>query len=61
MKKLRVFLAGAAAASALVIASPAPASASSCSDEPVNACVIVCSIGLSNKYTAPAFRWCYVV
>lgn len=59
MKKLRVFLATAAVASAFVVTSAGPAHAS-CYGEPVNACQVVCAIGLGNKYTEPAFRWCYV-
>lgn len=59
MKKLRVLLAGAIMASAFVVASATPASAS-CYGEPVNACRVVCAIGLGNKYTAAAFQWCYI-
>lgn len=59
MKKLRVFLATTAMASAFVVGSAAPASAS-CVGEPVNACKVVCAIGLGNKLTAPAFQWCYI-
>ena len=59
MRKLRVLLAGAVMASAFVVGSAAPASAS-CYGEPVDACQVVCAIGLGNKYTAPAFKWCYV-
>lgn len=59
MKKLRVLLAGAVMASAFVVGTASPASAS-CYGEPVNACQVVCSIGLGNKYTAPAFQWCYI-
>ena len=60
MKKLRVLLAGAIMASAFVVTSASPAHAN-CVGEPINPCVLLCSVGLSNKYTAPAFRWCYVV
>ena len=60
MKKLRVFLSAATIASAFTVLSPSPAHAK-CVGEPVNPCVLLCSIGLSNKYTEPAFRWCYVV
>jgi hypothetical protein len=58
MKKLRVLLAGAIMASAFVVTTAGPAQAS-CVGDP-NPCAIVCAIGLGNKYTAPAFRWCYV-
>lgn len=59
MKKLRVLLAAATMASAFVVTNASPAHAS-CYGEPVDPCVVLCSIGLGNKYTAPAFRWCYV-
>ena len=59
MRKLRLLLAAAIMSSAFVVVSAGPASAS-CIGEPVNPCAVVCQIGLSNKYTAPAFRWCYV-
>ncbi|HEX2295892.1 MAG TPA: hypothetical protein VHN37_11340 [Actinomycetota bacterium] len=60
MKRLRVFLAGVAVASAFVVAGPASPASASCYGEPVNACRVVCAIGLGNKYTAPAFQWCYI-
>ena len=60
MKKLRVFLATAALASSIVVVGAGPAHAK-CVGEPINPCVLVCSIGLSNKYTAGAFQWCYIV
>lgn len=59
MKKLRVLLATATMASAFMVVSAPPAHAS-CYGEPVDPCVVLCSIGLGNKYTAPAFKWCYV-
>jgi hypothetical protein len=59
MKKLRVFLAATALSSVFVVGGASPAHAS-CIGEPVNPCAVVCAIGLGNKYTAPAFRWCYV-
>lgn len=59
MKKVRVLLAGAIMASAFVVTSASPAHAS-CYGEPVDPCVVLCSIGLGNKYTKPAFAWCYV-
>ncbi|MDQ3957233.1 MAG: hypothetical protein M3273_02805 [Actinomycetota bacterium] len=59
MKKLRVFLATAALASAFIVVGAGPAQAS-CVGEPVNPCVLVCKVGLSNKYTEPLFRFCYV-
>ena len=59
MKKLRLLLAAAIMSSAFVVGTATPASAS-CYGEPVDACAVVCQIGLSNKHTAPAFRWCYI-
>ena len=59
MKKLRVFLATGILASAFLVAGAAPARAN-CVGEPVDACALVCEVGLSNKYTAPLFRVCYV-
>ena len=59
MKKLRVLLAGAALASTIVVGGATPAHAS-CYGEPVDPCVVLCQIGLGNKWTAPAFKWCYV-
>lgn len=59
MKKLRVLLAAAIMSSAFVVTSATPAHAK-CYGEPVNPCVVLCSIGLGNKYTAAAFQWCYV-
>ena len=59
MKKLRVLLAAATMASAFVVVGASPAHAS-CYGDPVNPCEVVCRIGLGNKYTAPAFAWCYV-
>ena len=59
MKKLRVLLAAATMASAFVVAGATPAHAS-CYGEPVDPCVVLCQIGLGNKYTAAAFQWCYV-
>lgn len=58
MRKLRLLLAAALMSSAFVVVGAAPASAS-CVGEP-NVCEIACRIGLGNKYTAPAFKWCYV-
>ncbi|MFN2588040.1 MAG: hypothetical protein ABR613_07980 [Actinomycetota bacterium] len=59
MKKLRLFLAAASLASAFVVVGAGPAHAT-CIGEPVNPCAIVCEIGLSNKHTAPLFRWCAI-
>jgi hypothetical protein len=59
MKKVRVFLAAASLASALIVAVPGPASAK-CVGEPVNPCVIICEIGTGNKYTEGLFRFCHV-
>jgi hypothetical protein len=60
MKKLRLFLATAALASAFVVVGAPPASADCVSPGPVNPCAVVCQVGLGNKYTAPYFRFCYV-
>ncbi len=60
MRKLRVFIVAAAIAVGSIVVGAAPASAK-CVGEPVNPCVVLCQIGLSNKYTEPLFRWCYVV
>jgi hypothetical protein len=58
VKKLRLFVVAAIAAGTIVIgASPASAN---CTGEPVDACAVVCEVGLSNKYTEPLFRVCYV-
>lgn len=54
-----MLLAAATLASALVIGGAAPASAK-CVGEP-NVCVLLCKVGLGNKYTAGAFQWCYIV
>jgi hypothetical protein len=59
MKKLRLFLATTALASAFIVGGAAPASAN-CVGEPVDACAAVCQVGLGNKYTEPFFRFCYV-
>lgn len=60
MKKLRVLLASVAMASAFVVTQAPPASAK-CVGEPVNPCVLICSVGQSNKYTEPLFRFCHVI
>jgi hypothetical protein len=59
MKKLRVFLAAATLASAFIVVGAGPASAR-CVGEPVNACVLICEVGNSNKYTADLFSFCEV-
>ena len=59
MKKLRLFLATSVLASAFIVGSAAPASAK-CVGEPVNPCVLICEIGLGNKYTEDLFSFCYV-
>jgi hypothetical protein len=59
MKKLRIFLATASLASAFVVLGAGPASAK-CAGEPVNACVLVCQVGTSNKYTQDLFKFCEV-
>ena len=58
MKKLRLFLV-AALASTFMFVGAAPASAN-CHGEPVDACVVICQVGQSNKYTAPLFEFCEV-
>ena len=60
MKKVRVFLAIAAMASAFTVLGASPASAN-CVGDPVDPCAAVCQVGLSNKYTEPLFRFCYVI
>ncbi|HYI46687.1 MAG TPA: hypothetical protein VE174_14610 [Actinomycetota bacterium] len=58
MKKVRIFLV-AALASSFMFVGAAPASAN-CQGDPVNACVVICEVGNSNKYTAPLFEFCKV-
>lgn len=60
MKKLRLFLATAALVSAFVVVGAGPASAK-CVGEPVNPCVLVCQIGMGNKYTEHLFEFCTVI
>jgi hypothetical protein len=57
MKKVRLFLVGALVSSFLVLGA-GPASAE-CVGEP-NVCVLVCEVGMSNKYTADLFEFCKV-
>jgi hypothetical protein len=59
MRKLRMFLVAAVAASAFVVVGGGPASAS-CVGDPVDACALVCQVGLGNKYTKDLFSFCYV-
>jgi len=59
MKKLRVLLAATTLASAFVIVGAGPARAN-CVGEPVNPCVLVCEVGLGNKYTKDLFSFCYI-
>ena len=59
MRKLRVLLAATTLASAFVIVGAGPASAN-CVGEPVNPCVLVCEVGLGNKYTKDLFSFCYI-
>jgi hypothetical protein len=59
MKKLRLILVMAILASAFVVMGAGPAKAD-CYGEPVNPCVVVCQIGLGNKYTRDLFKFCYV-
>ena len=59
MKKLRAFLATALLASLFVVGGAGPAKAN-CEGEPINACVLICEIGKSNKYTEGLFRFCDV-
>ncbi|MGH2754654.1 MAG: hypothetical protein ACRDLB_09480 [Actinomycetota bacterium] len=58
MRRLRVLLAAAVMASAFIVVGAAPASAN-CEGEP-NACVLICEVGQSNKYTEGLFRFCHV-
>lgn len=60
MKRVRLFLATAAIASAFVVGGAGPAHAS-CIIEPVNPCVIVCRIGYGNPTTQPYFRICTIL
>jgi hypothetical protein len=57
MKKLRLFLVATALASAFVVTGAGPASAN-CEGDP-NVCVLICSVGQSNKYTEGAFKFCH--
>jgi hypothetical protein len=41
------------------VGSAGPASAK-CVGDPVNPCVLICEVGLSNKYTEDLFSFCYV-
>jgi hypothetical protein len=59
MRKLRLFLAASVLASVFVVGSAGPASAK-CVGDPVNPCVLICEVGLSNKYTEDLFSFCYV-
>ena len=61
MKKLRVILASAVlAGSMLFVSAPsAKASSASCAGDP-NVCVLICQVGLGNKYTKDLFKFCYV-
>lgn len=59
MKKLRVFVATAALASAFIVTGAPPASAK-CVGDPVNPCVLICEVGNSNKYTQDLFAFCKV-
>jgi hypothetical protein len=60
MKKVRMLLVVASLASASIVVSATPASAK-CVGDPVNPCVIVCSVGQSNKYTEKFFEFCNVI
>ncbi len=59
MKRFKVLLATAAFVSTMIVGSVAPASAR-CVDDVANICATICQVGTSNKYTEPAFRFCYV-
>ena len=61
MKKLRVLVAAAslAAATLVVSAPPAGAADANCAGDP-NVCVLVCQVGLGNKYTKDLFSFCYI-
>ena len=61
MKKLRVFLAGAAMASALTVLTPSPAQAS-CGPIVIEACRIVCKVGSNAPVVGPTvYRVCTVL
>jgi hypothetical protein len=60
VRKVRLFLVAASLAGASIVVSAPPASAS-CYGEPVDACAVVCQVGLSNKYTKDFFEFCYVL
>ena len=61
MKKLRVILASAVLAGSMLFVSAPPASANSanCAGDP-NVCVLICQVGLGNKYTKDLFSFCYI-
>lgn len=62
MRKVRLLIVGAVLASSFLFVGASPASANCWSDPslPVDPCVVVCSVGQSNKYTADLFRFCDV-
>ena len=59
MKRLRLLVAASLLASVFVVGSAGPAKAN-CEGDPVNPCVLVCEVGLGNKYTKDFFSFCYV-
>ena len=59
VKRLRLFLAASVLASVFVVGSATPASAN-CVGELVNPCVLICEVGLGNKYTKDLFSFCYI-
>lgn len=58
MKKIRLFLVATMSAGLILVGAP-PAGAS-CAGEPVDPCVVVCSVGQGNKYTRDLFAFCNV-
>jgi hypothetical protein len=58
MKKIRMLVAATLLAGGLIVVGAPPASAN-CEGDP-NVCVLICSVGQSNKYTKDLFSFCYV-
>lgn len=58
MKRVRVLLAASVLATSMMFVA-APEAKANCAGEP-DVCAAVCQVGLSNKYTAELFSFCYV-
>ena len=58
---MRVILASAVVAGSMLFVSAPSANASTanCAGDP-NVCVLICQVGLGNKYTRDLFKFCYV-